>query len=136
MPRLTTTVTVTALTPLGERTETTKKAIWDTGATATVIHAAFAERLGIVPVPPMDDEGNPMSTVETNYLGTATVRIRIGSAVTPLGIVKVSDLDPDGMHSARGFFIPDMLLGMDLINLGRFCVDATSGETVVTFEME
>lgn len=124
-----------ALTPLGERTRSTKKALWDTGATGTVIHAAFANKIGIVPVPPMDGEGNPMGTVETNYLGTATVRIRIGSAVTPLGIVKVSNLDPGGKYSARGFYIPDLLLGMDLINLGRFCVDSTSGETVLTFEI-
>lgn len=58
VPRLTSTVTVTALTPLGERTLTTDKALWDTGATRTVIHAAFANKIGIVPVPPMD--GKPL----------------------------------------------------------------------------
>ena len=133
--RLTAEVEVTALTPLGERTLTTDKALWDTGATNTVIHIGFANRLGILPMPKMDGEGNMMALSESHHIGTATVRIRIGSAMTPLGVVNVSDFDPDGINSSRGFDIPDMLLGMDVINLGRFCVDSTSGETVVRFEI-
>ena len=128
-------VLVTAITPLGERTLTTDKALWDTGATNTVIHIGFANRLGILPMPKMDGEGNMMALSESHHIGTATVRIRIGSAMTPLGVVNVSDFDPDGINSSRGFDIPDMLLGMDVINLGRFCVDSTSGETVVRFEI-
>ena len=127
------TVEVTANTPLGERTAMAD-GIWDTGATNTVIHKRLADRMGIVPMPPLDEDGKPMATVQTNFLGTAAVRLRIGDVSVPYGLVKVSDLDPDGINSSRGFDIPDMLLGMDLINLGRFCVDSTSGETVVTFE--
>lgn len=132
--RLTVTAEVTTNTPLGERTDIAE-GIWDTGATNTVIHKRLADRMGIVPMPPLDEDGEPMTTVQTNFLGTAAVRLRIGDVSVPYGLVKVSDLDPGGKYSARGFYIPDLLLGMDLINLGRFCVDSTSGETVLTFEI-
>ena len=127
---------LTALTPLGERTCVAEYCLWDTGATNTVINRPLAERLDIEPMPPMDDELQPMGTVDSNYLGTVTARLRIGDVLTPFDLFKVSDLDPDGKYAAMGYQIPDMLIGMDIIGRGRFCVDSTSGETVVTFEME
>lgn len=127
-------VLVTALTPLGERTMEAI-GIWDTGATNTTLNWHFAERLCISPVPPMDDEGEPITTANMRYKGTATARIQIGGMTFAYKTVKVTDFDPDGLQRAAGRNVPDILIGMDVIGQGRFEVDSTSGETVLRFTL-
>lgn len=128
-------VKVTVLTPLGERTDA-GIALWDTGADSVTLGKHFADRLGIEPMPPMDGDGNPTTTANMRFLGTATARLQIGDIVFPFKRVNVTDFDPDGAQRAAGIELPDLLIGMNIIGLGRLTVDSTSGETVVTFEME
>lgn len=108
--------------------------LWDTGANKTTISKQFADNIGIVPVPPMDDEGNPITTANVRYIGTVTASLRIGKMLFPCLMVAVNDLDPNGAQREAGNLLPDILIGMDVISQGRFTVDSTSGETVLTFE--
>lgn len=132
-PRLTVTAQVTGLTPTGERTDSAE-GIWDTGATNTVISKELADRLGIDPIPPMDGEGNPITAHDVRYLGTATIRMRIGEIETPLFRVKVEDFDPNDEVEDKQE-LPEFLIGMDWIASGKLTVDSSSGKTVVTFEI-
>ena len=110
--------------------------LWDTGADKTTISKQFADKLGIVPVPPMDDEGNPITTANVRYLGTVTASLRIGEMIFPCLMVAVNDLDPDGAQREAGNLLPDILIGMDVISQGRFEVDSSSGKTILTFEAD
>lgn len=130
-PRLTVKATVTALTPLGEKSERAE-GIWDTGATNTVISKRLADRMGIVPMPRPDDM-QPMTMVDARYIGKATVKLKIGDIVIPFFPVKVSDIDPQGKFEEMGYEVPDFFIGMDVIASGQFEVDSTSGETILTF---
>ena len=132
-PRLTVTARVTGLTPMGEHTDSAE-GIWDTGATNTVISKTLAERLGIDPMPPMDGEGNPITAHDVRYLGTATIKLRIGEIETPFFRVKVEDFDPNNEVEDKEE-LPEFLIGMDWIASGRFEVDSSSGKTVLTFEI-
>ena len=127
-------VIVTALTPTGEHTEI-GIGIWDTGASITTIEKSFADKLGIIPIPPMDANGNPVSAINERYLGSATARLKIGDIQLPMSAVKIVDFDPEGKQRAAGRNVPDVLIGMDVIGQGRFEIDSTGDETILTFEL-
>ena len=131
--RLTVTVAVTALTPMGEHT-LLADGIWDTGATNTVISKALADRLGIVPMRTEAGERQPMTMVDTRYEGKAVIRLRIGDVVTPMFTAKVSDFDPDGRFAKMGYQLPEFVIGMDVIASGRLTVDSLGDRTMLTFE--
>lgn len=127
-------VRVTVLTVTGERSDVAL-GLWDTGSSSTSISKRFADRLGIVPMPPMGDDGELITTANIRYLGTATASLQIGDIFIPYKTVKVMDFDPEDIHWNAGETLPDILIGMDIICLGRFEVDSTSGNTVLKFEM-
>ncbi len=108
--------------------------IWDTGATDTTIGKHFADKLGIMVTPKLDEEGNPLTTAEMRYMGTATIKMRIGEIQTPYFTVKVTDFDPNGERQQSE--LPDFLIGMNIISHGRLEVDCTGGTTVLRFEPE
>lgn len=122
---------VTVPKPWGEEQEQ-GFGIWDTGATDTVIGKHFADKLGIVVTPKLDEEGNPLTTHEMRYIGTTTIKMRIGEIQTPYFTVKVTDFDPNSEQQKSE--LPDFLIGMNIISHGRFEVDCAGGTTVVTFE--
>ena len=99
--------------------------LWDTGATHTVIAKHVADRLGIEIHEMKNNEARAMQHRE--YHGRAFVALQIGEIRTPFHWAVVADLDPDED--------PDFLIGMNVIGSGRFEVDSSSGETVVTFEI-
>lgn len=133
--QLTLEVEVGALLPWDERKMVAEYCIWDTGATDVSMNKTFADKMGIVPLPPMDDEMHPLTAVDANYLGTVTASLRIGDVFIPHDLIKVTDYDPTGRFAAMGYRVPDLLIGMSVISRGRFEVDCTGGETVVRFEM-
>lgn len=126
-------VRVTALTVTGERSGVAL-GLWDTGASNTTISKRFADQLGIVPMPPMNNASTPVSTTNTRYLGTATASLQIGDIFIPFKTVMVMDFDPDNTHRNAGETLPDILIGMDIIGRGRFEVNSKGGTTVITFE--
>ena len=133
VPKLTVEAEVTASLPWGERTEL-GVGLWDTGATQSSIAKHFADRLGIVAQPPTDDELQPMTVMRTILQGSTFATIRIGNIVLPHISLKVVDIDPDGSLKNLGYRVPDFIIGMDVIAIGRFTVDSTGDETVLTFE--
>ena len=106
--------------------------IWDTGATDTVIGKHFADKMGMMVTPRMDGDGNPLTANDVRYIGTTTVKMLIGSVQTPYLLARVNDFDPSGERQESE--LPDFMIGMDIICHGRFTVDSTGDETVVTFE--
>ena len=126
---------VTVATPWGEKTERAEHCLWDTGATDVSMNKAFADRMGIMAIPPMDDELQPLMTIDANYVGFVSARLRIGDVATPYLTVKVTDYDPKGKFAEMGYQLPDMIIGMSVIGLGRFEVDSTGDQTVVRFEL-
>lgn len=123
--------TVTASKPWGEE-QMQGIGIWDTGATNTVIGKHFADKMGMTVTPRMDGDGDPLTANDIRYIGTTIVRMLIGSVQTPYLLARVNDFDPRGERQESE--LPDFMIGMDIICHGRFTVDSTSGETVLTFE--
>ncbi len=112
-------VRVTVLTVTGERSEIAI-GLWDTGSSNTTISKRFADRLGIVPMPPMDNDGEPITTTNIRYIGMVTASLQIGDIFIPYKTVKVMDFDPEDIHWNAGETLPDILIGMDIIASGQF----------------
>ena len=109
--------------PAVKRAVLNVKAIWDTGADRTSLDIAIIERLGLrrLDLPPADI--NTGNGVVKSYAYEAT--LDMADDWEPFKCT-VWSMPPSGSVQ--------MLIGMDMIGLGRFEVDSTSGETVVTFE--
>ena len=118
---------VTVATPWGEETERAEPCLWDTGSTDVSMNKAFAGKMG--------GELQPLMTIDANYVGFVSARLRIGDVATPYLTVKVTDYDPTGKFAEMGYQLPDMIIGMSVIGLGRFEVDSTGDQTVVRFEL-
>jgi len=99
----------------------TYSALWDTGATGTVINKKVVDELGLLPTGMVESyHANGMTLVNT-YL------------------VNVFLPNNMGMHSVTvtegvlsGF---DVLIGMNVITQGDFCISNFEGKTVCTFQM-
>ena len=110
--------------PAVKRAVTNVKAIWDTGADRTSLDIGIIERLGLrqLDIPPAEIiTGNG---VTLSYAYEAT--LDMADDWEPFKFT-VWSMPPSG--SVR------MLIGMDIIGLGRFEVDSTSGNTILKFEM-
>lgn len=111
----------------------TDKAIWDTGAVGTAITKEMADRLGAV----VTEWHNVGSTGGNMTAGVTMVNLKIGDIVFPMMRVDVIDLTEREREAERlgiPYHHPDVWIGMDVIAQGRFEVDSTGDETVVTFE--
>lgn len=97
------------------------QALWDTGATGTVITRKVVDELGLTPIGLTNSYNANGQCVVNTYL------INIG---LPNGV---------GIHTLRvtegilnGF---DVLIGMDVISRGDFAVTCKNGKTVFSFQM-
>ncbi len=96
-------------------------ALWDTGATASVITANVAMKLELLPEGTSEVFHAQGSTHVPNYfvnLGLPN-RVEIAGIRVTEGILKGCDV----------------LIGMDIINMGDFAVTNRDGETIFSFQM-
>lgn len=99
------------------------KAIWDTGATATVITDNVVKALGLVPT--------GMSHVNTAN-GLAIQNTYIVDVVLPNGL-KVTDVTVTGASALSGGC--EVLIGMDIITLGDLSITHYKGVTCMSFRI-
>jgi len=107
--------------PLPNRIETS--ALWDTGATGSVISAELAKSIGLVPV----------GRVNVNHAGGASpsptylVNFTLPNQVTMTGNLVTE------FPSLPGDF--SVIVGMDVITFGDFAVTNVGGKTWMSFRM-
>lgn len=99
------------------------KAIWDTGATATVITDNVVKALGLVPT--------GMSHVNTAN-GLAIQNTYIVDVVLPNGL-RVTDVTVTGATALSGGC--EVLIGMDIITLGDLSITHYKGSTCMSFRI-
>jgi len=99
------------------------KAIWDTGATATVITQNVVNSLGLLPT--------GMSHVNTAN-GPTVQNTYIIDVVLPNGVV-VKDVTVTGATALSGGC--EVLIGMDIISLGDFSITNHKGITCMSFRI-
>ena len=95
-------------------------AVWDTGATSTVISKKVVEVLGL------EDIIDQVDTYSADGAGKADayyvdVQLLNGVQFSSLKVIQMGTRD-------------DLLIGMDIIGAGDFCLTNVGGETVLTFE--
>lgn len=98
-------------------------ALWDTGSEWTVISKEVAQAVGAE----LTDGFSVRGIGGRKDASHAVVNLRIGDIVFPMKPVDVVEINDDD-H-------PDVWIGMDIINMGRFELDSSSGKTVLTFEI-
>lgn len=96
-------------------------ALWDTGATNCVITKSVATQLGLVEVGRIQAHG---------VNGPAIVPVYVVEIILPNGIRLVRQVT-EGISGGCW----DVLIGMDVITLGDFCVSNYNGVTVFSFRM-
>ena len=97
------------------------KAIWDTGATSSMVSAALAKKLTLQPVGTVQIAGVHGVQNAKCY----SIDIVFGNKFT-IPAVKVSEASDFG-----GF---DMLIGMDIIGKGKMLIDGTENKLKVCFQ--
>ena len=101
--------------------------VWDTGATNSVITKAAAERLGVTVVSMTEVGGVHGKQVVPVY----DVQLTLNNQNISLR-VRVSE----GNTSSFSFEgNADILIGMDIITKGDFCISNFDGQTVMTFRV-
>lgn len=99
------------------------KAIWDTGASGSVITKKAVEALKLLPISKMLVHGVNSTSVQNVYL----VSITLPNDVT-IALVRVTECE-----SLNGSF--DVLIGMDIIGIGDFAVTNLNNQTVMSFRI-
>ena len=125
---------IMALGPSDWIRRTTNKALWDTGAVFTTITKPMADQLDLE----VAGEGNVGSIGGNVRAGRAMINIKLDSIVIPFVNVNVIDLaEREQEAKAQGidYHHPDIWIGMDVISQGRFELDSTGDETILTFEL-
>lgn len=104
------------------RVSTFFKAVWDTGATASVITEAVVAQCGLIQTGVIE-----VFTAQGSYLTeTYLVNIFLPNRVGVHGVAVSKGTLPHGS---------DVLIGMDIIGVGDFAVTNKDGITVFTFRM-
>ncbi len=103
-------------------TEMTIQAIWDTGATNTVISRNLVGQLGLIPT------GITTAHDANNSYQTSTYLVDIG---LPNGIL-IPDVQVTEAANLGNY---DLLIGMDIITLGDFSVTNGGGNTWFSFRI-
>ncbi len=113
---------VTLSNPFTGRTIPTS-GIWDTGATNSVITRRSAEALGLKPI----SMARVNSVHGTKTVNVYYVEITLNNDQITLRsrVTECEELSPD---STVG-----MLVGMDIINMGDFCITNADGNTTMSF---
>lgn len=96
-------------------------AIWDTGASCTVISKKFAEQIGLVPTGKTTITGVNHSTQENTFLVNIYLPNKVCFAF--MKIAEVPALSGDA----------GLLIGMDIIGAGDFSVFTENGKTVMSY---
>lgn len=97
------------------------KALWDTGATASVISAEVAIKLGLSPI---------SQCVTYHAQGKSLVNVYLVNLVLPNQILIKDVRVTEG--NLNGFGV---LIGMDIINLGDFALTHRDNKTVFSFQI-
>lgn len=113
--------TTTRLVNIDPNPQLDYPAIWDTGATNSVISKNLADTLGLVPIDVVITHGVHGPEKANVYF----VDIWLQNRAAFMG-VKVTE------GKIKGF---DVLIGMDIINQGDFAVSNKDGKTVFTFRV-
>ena len=96
-------------------------AIWDTGATNTVISKPLAEKLGLIPV---------------SFAKTYHARGSDDVPVYFINIVLPNNIQFYTLKVSEGILLDaDILIGMDIIGCGDFCLSHKEGRTKFTFQI-
>ena len=125
---------IMALGPSDWIRHTTNNALWDTGAAFTTITKQMADQLDLE----VAGEENVGSIGGNVRAGRAMINIKLDSIVVPFVNVNVIDLaEREQEAKAQGidYHHPDIWIGMDVISQGRFELDSTGDETILTFEL-
>lgn len=98
------------------------RAIWDTGATGSVISERVVERLGLYPISQRD---------VTTANGTRTANVYL------IGLYLLNDVVFPSLPVTDGNLGSnvDVLIGMDVIGTGDFAVTHADGRTCMSFQM-
>lgn len=100
-------------------------AIWDTGATGSVITKYYANKLGLIPVGKTQVKGVNNTKLVNWYL--IDVKVHPEVLITQIRATEADDL-AGGNNVA-------MLIGMDIISLGDFAVTNHNGKTTMSFRV-
>lgn len=104
----------------------TVSALWDTGASVSVISKETAENLKLKPlnqVSVFTGSGILQTTTYSVFLG-----IKSNSGAILFQKIKVNEFP------GHPYF--DFLIGMDVITRGKFSIDCRTGDTLFTFQIE
>lgn len=101
------------------------RAIWDTGATNSVITKRLVQSMGLIPT----GKGAVTNTGTTELRNTYLININLPSHVV-IPYVKVTDCE-DVLGNGNA----DMLVGMDVIARGDFAVTYENDKTIMSFIM-
>lgn len=100
-------------------------AIWDTGATGCVVSEDIANKLNLTPIGFQKVNGISGERTSKEYYLNITLnneQITLNTSVTDC-----NSLSPDGSIG--------MLVGMDIISRGDFCITNHQGRTIMTFRI-
>ncbi len=97
-------------------------AIWDTGATSSMISASMAKKLQLIPIGVTQIAG--VHGVQNAKCYFIDIGFQNGFEIENIKVSEASDFG--------GF---DLLVGMDVINRGVFLIDGLNGEMKVLFQI-
>jgi hypothetical protein len=100
------------------------RALWDTGAEGTCISAKLAQALGLKPM-------RDRITVFGVY-GSASAHVYMLDVVLPEKIIVPNIVVPE-ITINKDF---DIIIGMNIINLGTFTIDNENGNTTLYFSVQ
>lgn len=98
-----------------------KRALWDTGATVTVVSEILIDQLGLVPTgvkKVAGYDGKPMlrNVYKVDIMLDADMRFSVNAIEAPL-------------------ITTDVLIGMDIIVQGDFCLERCNDDQILRFEI-
>lgn len=101
------------------------KGIWDTGATNSVITRSTARALGLVPIG--ITKVNGVHGVKDVFVYRVTIVLNNKNISLTTEVTECEELS--GSHDIG------MLVGMNIIGMGDFCITNFNGETTMTFRV-
>ena len=105
-------------------------AIWDTGATGSAITELTAQKLGIAATGRKNVSGLGGTIEKNTYLVDVSLPNKV--TITDLVVTEIDNPIDDKGNKVDSFGI---LIGMDIISMGDFCITNFEGKTVMTFRM-
>lgn len=97
--------------------------LWDTGATNSCITASLATLIGAMPTGVAEVHG---------VHGPALANTYLVDIILPNNVL-IKQVRTTELAATVGGF--DLLIGMDIINMGDFCITNANGNTVFTFRL-